>query len=108
VVLLATGGLGLFAEVCRDTFGVAPGWPQLLVLDNVDPATIHEVEACVDPAKTLFIVATAESLTLFRYVYDGLKPQMAGKAGNHLVTITDLGTPLAAEVHRQALPYPLS
>jgi transaldolase/glucose-6-phosphate isomerase len=108
VVLLTTGGLGLFAEVCRDTFGVAPGWPQLLVLD--DPATIHEVEGCVDPAKTLFIVAsksetTAESLTLFRYVHDRLKPQMAGKAGNHLVTITDLGTPLAAEVHRQGFRH---
>jgi len=110
VVLLATGGLGLFAEVCRDTFGVAPGWPQLLVLDNIDPATIHEVEACVDRTKTLFIVAskaetTAEFLTLFRYVHDRLKPQMAGKAGNHLVTITDLGTPLAAEVRRQGFRY---
>jgi transaldolase/glucose-6-phosphate isomerase len=80
VVLFAKGGLNLFPEVCRDTFGVAPGWPQLLVLDNADPATMREVEACIDPARTLFIIAsksgtTAETLTLFRYVYDRLKPQ---------------------------------
>src|SRR5919109_1746680 len=101
VVLLATGGLSLFPEVCRDTLGVAPGWPQLLVLDNTDPATIREVEAAVDSARTLFVIAsksgtTAETLTFFRNVHDRLKPEMAGKAGDHVVAITDAGTLLAA------------
>jgi transaldolase/glucose-6-phosphate isomerase len=110
VVLFAMRGHSLFAEVCRDTFGVAPGWPQLLVLDNADPATIREVEACVDPARTLFIIAsksgtTAETPTLFRYVHDRLKLQMAGKAGDHFVAITDLGTPLAPEAHSQGFRH---
>jgi transaldolase/glucose-6-phosphate isomerase len=110
VVLFAKGGLSLFPEVCRDTFGVAPGWPQLLVLDNADPATIREVEACIDPARTLFIIAsksgsTPETLTLFRYVHDSLKPQRAVNAGDQFVAITDLGTPLAAEAYRQGFRY---
>jgi transaldolase/glucose-6-phosphate isomerase len=110
VVLFAMRGNSLFAEVCRDTFGVAPGWPQLLVLDNTDPAAIREVEACVDPAKTLFIIAsksetTAESLTRFRDIHDRLTPQIAGNTGEHVVAITDPGTPLAAEVRRQGFRY---
>jgi transaldolase/glucose-6-phosphate isomerase len=110
VVLLATGGLSLFPGVCRATFGVAPGWPQLLVLDNTDPATIREVEMDIDSERTLFIIAsksgtTAEALTFFRDVHDRLKPQMAGKAGDHVVAITDPGTPLAAEARRQGLRY---
>jgi glucose-6-phosphate isomerase len=73
VVLLATGGLNRFPGVCRDTFGVAPEWPQFLVLDDIDPATLRTVEAGIDFARTLFIVAsksgiTDAPLTLFRYI----------------------------------------
>jgi transaldolase/glucose-6-phosphate isomerase len=110
VVLLATGGLSLFPKVCRDIFGAAPGWPQLLVLDNTDPAAIREVETCVDPGRTLFIVASKsgtsdDTLSLFRDVRDLLKPQMAGKVNDHAVAITDPGTPLAAEARRQGFRY---
>jgi hypothetical protein len=110
VVLLAMGGLSLFPRVCRDIFGVAPGWPQLLVLDNTDPAAIRQVETCVDSARTLFIIASKsgtsdETLTLFRDVHDRLKPQMAGKVNDHVVAITDPGTPLAAEARRQGFRY---
>jgi transaldolase/glucose-6-phosphate isomerase len=110
VVLLAMGGLSLFPGVCRDTFGVAPGWPQLLVLDNTDPAAIREVETCIDSARTLFIIAsksgtTAETLTLFQDIYDRLTPKIAGHTGEHVVAITDPGAPLAAEARRQGFRY---
>jgi transaldolase/glucose-6-phosphate isomerase len=110
VVLLAMGSLSLFPEVCRDTFGVAPGWPQLLVLDNTDPATIREVEAGIDPARTLFIVARkpgviTDPLTFSRHFHDRLKPQMDRKPGDHFVAITDPGTPPAEEARRHGFRH---
>jgi transaldolase/glucose-6-phosphate isomerase len=48
---------------------------------------------------------TAETLTLFRDVHDRLKPQIAGNTGEHVVAITDPGTPLAAEARRQGFRH---
>ena len=39
-LLLGMGGSGLFAEVCRNTFGVAADHLELTVLDSTDPAAI--------------------------------------------------------------------
>jgi transaldolase / glucose-6-phosphate isomerase len=70
IVLLGMGSSSLCAEVSRDTFGSFPGWPQLLVLDNTDPAAIREVEAYIALDRTLFVVSsksgtTTETLSLF-------------------------------------------
>ncbi len=110
VILVAMDGLSLFPQVCRDIFGVPPGWPPLLVLDNTQPATIREIEAGIDPAKTLFIVASkpgaiAEPLTVLRHFHDRLKPQMDGKPGDYFIAITDAGTPLAEEAHRHGFRH---
>jgi transaldolase / glucose-6-phosphate isomerase len=110
VVLLAMGELSLFPAVCRDTFGVPPGWPQLLVLDNADAATMREVEAYIDLARTLFIVASksgtiAEISPFFRHFRDRLQPPMVGKAGDHFVAITDSGTALAEEARRHGFRH---
>ena len=110
VVLFALGSLSLFPGACREVFGVAPGWPQLHVLDNSAPATVRDVEARIDPARTLFIAAgksgtTAEALTLYRHFHDRLKSQMDGKADDHFVAITDPGTPLAEEARRQGFRH---
>jgi transaldolase/glucose-6-phosphate isomerase len=110
MIPIAMDGLSLFPKACRDTFGVPPGWPQLLVLDNAHPATIREVEAGIDPAKTVFIISnesgtTTASLSFFRYFHDHLKPQMDGKPGDHFVAITDPGTSLAEEARRHGFRH---
>lgn len=102
VVLLGMGGSSLCAEVCRETFGAAQGWPQLLVLDTTDPAAICEVESRLDLARTLCIVSsksgtTIETLSLYRYFYERLRQHVTGPVGRHFVAITDANTPLAHE-----------
>jgi transaldolase/glucose-6-phosphate isomerase len=106
VVLLGMGGSSLCPEVCRETFGSAPGWPELLMLDNTDAAALHEVEARVDLAQTLFIVAsksgtTTETHSFYTYFYERLRQQGNTSPGAHFIAITDPGTPLAQDAHRQ-------
>jgi glucose-6-phosphate isomerase len=106
VVLLGMGGSSLCAEVSRDTFGSAPGWPQLLVLDNTDPAAIREVESHLDLTRTLFVVSsksgtTTETLNFYRYFYECIGQHVVGRARDHFVAITDPGTPLWEEACHQ-------
>ena len=56
--LLGMGGSSLCAEVLRSVFGVADGFPQLTVLDTTDELTLTTAAARMDPARTLFIVAS--------------------------------------------------
>ncbi|HEV7232375.1 MAG TPA: transaldolase, partial [Bacteroidia bacterium] len=98
-VLLGMGGSSLCSEVARMTFGSTAGYPQLLVLDNTDPAAILELEKKINLGKALFIVAsksgnTEETLSFFHYFYSELEKQKADKPGNNFVAITDDGTPL--------------
>jgi transaldolase/glucose-6-phosphate isomerase len=103
VVLAGMGGSSLCPEVCRQTFGPLPGWPELIVLDNTDPASVRKVKSEIEPARTLFVVAsksgtTTETTCFYRYFYQHLKQRIgAGNAGAHFVAITDRGTPLAKE-----------
>jgi hypothetical protein len=110
VVLLGMGGSSLWADVCRETFGSAQGWPELLVLDNTDPVAIRQVESHLDPAQTLFIVSsksgtTTETLSLYRHFYERVSQHVRGAAGNHFVAITDPGTPLAGEAHTRGFRH---
>jgi glucose-6-phosphate isomerase len=71
-VLLGMGGSSLAPEVFQRTFGAAPGFPELIVLDTTDPAAIIRVENRVDIPSTLFIVSsksgtTIETASLHRY-----------------------------------------
>ncbi|OFV98884.1 MAG: hypothetical protein A3F68_13540 [Acidobacteria bacterium RIFCSPLOWO2_12_FULL_54_10] len=54
-LLLGMGGSSLGAEVCRQTFGVAPGFLDLAVLDSTDPAQIRRLERRAPLEKTLFL-----------------------------------------------------
>lgn len=99
VVLLGMGGSSLCPEVCRMTFGVADGYPDLKVLDSTDPATILRIEKDLDLKKTLFIVASKSGTTLevqclYRYFYEKLKTVHRDSTGDHFIAITDPGTPL--------------
>jgi glucose-6-phosphate isomerase len=97
-VLLGMGGSSLAPEVFARTFG--SGAMALRVLDSTHPAAVQSVADSLDPARTLFIVATksgttAETLSLFKFFYNQLQDQLGeSEAGKHFIAITDAGTEL--------------
>ncbi len=102
VVLLGMGGSSLCPEVARETFGTKAGYPELIMLDNTDPAAVKNVEKKVDITKTLFIVAsksgtTTETLSFYRYFYNIVHDKSEGKSGSQFIAITDSGTTLEQE-----------
>jgi len=100
VVLLGMGGSSLGPEVLRSTFGSAPGYPELIVLDSTVPDWIQSVTDTIDPTHTLFLVSSKSGGTLetlsgyrhFRSIVDGAMGREA--AGACFVAITDSGSPL--------------
>lgn len=102
VVLLGMGGSSLCAEVLRDAGGAEPGWPDLVVLDTTDEGAIHREAAVIDPARTLFIVASKSGSTIEVTSLERFFRQMAvdalgaEAAGRRFVAITDPDTALAS------------
>ena len=100
VVLLGMGGSSLGPEVLRSTFGSAPGYPELIVLDSTVPDWIQSVTNTIDPTSTLFLVSSKSGGTLetlsgykhFRSIVDGTMGREV--AGACFVAITDSGSPL--------------
>jgi len=97
--LLGMGGSSLCAEVLRDVFGVAEGHPQLYVLDTTDELTLTVAAARMNPARTLFIVAsksggTVEVASMERFFWSKMSEALGADAGRHFVAITDPGTAL--------------
>ncbi len=100
VVLLGMGGSSLAPIVLSETFGAAAGYPELIVLDSTDPAAIKRIVEDIDPAKTLFIVAsksgtTVEPLSFFEYFHDIVYKVKGAGAGDNFISITDPGSYLA-------------
>lgn len=98
VVLLGMGGSSLAPEVFSRTFGSAPGYPDLVVLDSTHPTAVLDTVARVRPDRTLFLVSsksgtTAETLSLFRFFW-GWASHRSGTAGRQFAAITDPQTPL--------------
>lgn len=98
VVLLGMGGSSLTAEVFAETFGRAPGYPALVILDSTHPGTIGDVMRRIDAPQTLFIVAsksgtTLEPISLFRFFWDWMAHAVA-HPGRHFVAVTDPRTSL--------------
>jgi transaldolase / glucose-6-phosphate isomerase len=94
VVLCGMGGSSLAPEVLWRTFGAAPGYPSLHVLDSTDPRAVRHAEQGGDLSKTLFIISsksgtTQESDSFFRYFWE-----RTGGRGSQFIAITDPGTPL--------------
>ena len=106
VVLLGMGGSSLGPEVLRQTFGSAPGYPELLVLDSTVPGWVRSVTDAIDPAHTLFIVSsksggTLEVTSFYRHFRSLVEPLVsADAAGGHFVAITDSGTSLEKMAER--------
>jgi len=98
VVLLGMGGSSLAPEVFQETFGNAPGYPKLRVLDSTHPAAVRAVERDIDLAHAIFLVSsksgtTTETNSFFFFFWDKLK-KLGADPGPHFVAITDPGTPL--------------
>jgi transaldolase/glucose-6-phosphate isomerase len=101
-LLLGMGGSSLAPEVFRKTFGVQDDYLDLAVLDSTDPGAVLAHANRLDPARTLFIVATksggtAETLSFFKFFYNWVSDKLGQEAaGAHFVAITDPGSKLAA------------
>jgi glucose-6-phosphate isomerase len=100
-LLLGMGGSSLCVEVLRLTFGTRPGFPDMLVLDSTVPAQVLRTREAIDPAKTVFIVAsksggTTEPNVFLAYFYDEVKKVVGDKVGEHFIAITDPGSSMEA------------
>ena len=99
-VLLGMGGSSLCPEVLRSTFGSAAGQPELHVLDTTDPVAIAQLTQRLEPATSLFIVAsksgtTLETLSHLAHYWEWTVASGASRPGDHFLCITDPGSPLA-------------
>jgi transaldolase/glucose-6-phosphate isomerase len=99
IVLLGMGGSSLAPEVFQRTFGPAPGFPTLRVLDSTHPDAVAGLSAELDLSSTLFVVSsksgtTIETLSFFFYFWDRVEHEVEG-AGSRFVAITDPGSRLA-------------
>ena len=105
VVVLGMGGSSLCSEVVRRLFGKREGYPELLVLDSTVPEAVMMLEAKLDLARTLFIVAsksgsTTEPVMFHRYFYDRVKSVKGDKAGMNFIAVTDPDTQLVQDAQR--------
>jgi transaldolase/glucose-6-phosphate isomerase len=103
VVVLGMGGSSLAPDVLRATFGKAPGYPALHVLDSTDPQQIKALDDSLEIEKSLFIVAsksgtTTEPDAFFRYFFQRTQQTVGvSNAASHFIAITDPGTTLEQE-----------
>ena len=108
VLLLGMGGSSLAPDVYSRVFGSADSPLRLAVLDSTDPAAVLFHAERLDPARTLFIVATksgstAETLSFFKFFYNWMLDALGReRVGEHFVAITDPGSKLADLAQRYA------
>lgn len=108
VCLLGMGGSSLCAEVLHDLAPHGPRGASLTVLDTTDERAIQNEAASIDPAATLFLVAsksgsTIEVTSLEQYFRSRVTRARGDRStGSHFVAITDPDTPLVehAAVHQ--------
>ena len=98
-VVLGMGGSSLCPDVCRATFGTAPGFLDLQVLDSTVPASVAQIEKSIDLKKTLFLVSsksgsTVEPLSFYAYFSYLVERAKGDRAGENFVAVTDPGTSL--------------
>lgn len=97
ILLLGMGGSSLCPEVCRMTFGVIRGFPELHVLDSTVPSQVRSFEEKVDLERTLCVVAsksgsTTEPLVFQKYFFERMRRIKGDRAGENFIAITDPGS----------------
>jgi transaldolase/glucose-6-phosphate isomerase len=101
VLLLGMGGSSLAPELFAKVFGPQADGLSLAVLDSTAPGAVLAYARQLDPARTLFVVATksggtAETLSFFKFFYNRVADALGSdEAGAHFVAITDPGSKLA-------------
>jgi len=103
VVLMGMGGSSLCPDLFRLMCRRRDGLKSFDVIDSTDPAAIRAVSQKIDPAKTLFIVAsksggTVETRSHEAYFIGRLHSAGVKNFGRNFVAITDSGSSL----HRYA------
>lgn len=92
VLLMGMGGSSLCPEVLALTFGKT----NFHILDSTVPAQVKAVEAKLDLAKTLFIVASKSGSTLepncFKQYFFDRVSKIIGEPGKQFVAVTDPGS----------------
>jgi glucose-6-phosphate isomerase/transaldolase/glucose-6-phosphate isomerase len=99
VYLLGMGGSSLCAEVLRSVFGIAPGFPELLVLDTTDEHTLTTAADRMTPERTWFVVAsksggTVEVASMEKFFWARMQEAIGTSPGKHFIAVTDPGTAL--------------
>ena len=106
VVVLGMGGSSLAPYVFSRTFGAKAGYPQVEVLDSTEPSAVEATAARSDPSRTLFVVSSKSGTTLepnifFDYFFDHATRELAGRAGERFIVITDPGSALEKEAQKR-------
>jgi len=101
VVLLGMGGSSLAPLVLSRSIPRADGYATLHVLDTTSPSQTRALLGSLAPSTTLVIVAsksgsTIEPLSLLAIFHDWLSTSLGDAARDHLIAITDPGSPLEA------------
>jgi transaldolase/glucose-6-phosphate isomerase len=96
-VVLGMGGSSLAPLVLRETFGATAGGLCLEVLDSTDPEAVLDLEGRIDPARTLFIVASKSGTTTEVLAFQAYFWHKAPHGGRQFIAITDPGSPLERE-----------
>jgi glucose-6-phosphate isomerase len=100
VLLLGMGGSSMAPELFSFVFGPSHEGLNLSILDTTDPDAIAALTARLNPATTLFIVATKSGSTVetdsfFKHFYNVTSTAVGEtNAGAHFVAITDPGSKL--------------
>ena len=94
VLVLGMGGSSLAPYVFSKTFGPAPGYPRVEVLDSTEPSAVEAAAARSDPSRTLFVVSAKSGATLepnifFDYFFDHATRELGARAGERFIVITD-------------------
>jgi transaldolase/glucose-6-phosphate isomerase len=100
-VVLGMGGSSLAPEVYAHTFGSAPGYPALSVLDSTHPDAVRALAGRLNPTRTLFLVSsksgtTTEMLSFFHtfWQWSGEALASSSAVGRCFAAITDPGSAL--------------
>jgi glucose-6-phosphate isomerase len=112
-VVMGMGGSSLAAEVIARTFGTAPGFLDLRILDSTHPAAVAERVDDLDPLATLWIVATKSGRTVESLAFQAdawvrteaalARRQGHEQPGNLMIAITDPGRSLESIPHHDDL-----
>jgi glucose-6-phosphate isomerase/transaldolase/glucose-6-phosphate isomerase len=99
VILLGMGGSSLGPEVLRTSFGPSRGFPRFWVLDSTVPGWVRQVTQAIDPAQSLFILAsksggTIEVMSLFAHFWERVHQTSGHQGGKQFIAMTDPGTGL--------------